>query len=92
MEFLSFDVARKTLDLKKSKDLPVPKQNEVRVRVAYAGICGTDLHILDVRRYHNGLNISSLLPMTQVSHELHVPLFTLENNSPFSSIDVSDWI
>ena len=47
MEFLSFDVASKTLNLKKSKDLPVPKQDEVRVRVAYAGICGTDLHILD---------------------------------------------
>lgn len=24
-------------------DLPEPKENEVRVKVAYAGICGSDL-------------------------------------------------
>ncbi|XP_043260078.1 D-altritol 5-dehydrogenase-like [Colletes gigas] len=46
MEFLSFDVTKKTLALKKAA-VPEPKPDEVRVRVAYAGICGTDLHIID---------------------------------------------
>ncbi|XP_053970354.1 sorbitol dehydrogenase-like [Hylaeus volcanicus] len=46
MEFLSFDVKNKTLSLKKA-EIPVPGPNEVRVRVAYSGICGTDLHILE---------------------------------------------
>ncbi|XP_029056140.1 sorbitol dehydrogenase-like [Osmia bicornis bicornis] len=46
MEFLSFDVTKKTLALRRA-EVPVPAPNEVRVRVAYSGICGTDLHILD---------------------------------------------
>lgn len=47
MEFLSFDIAKKTLALRRT-EVPVPAPDEVRVRVAYSGICGTDLHILDV--------------------------------------------
>nr|XP_003708243.1 PREDICTED: D-arabinitol dehydrogenase 1-like isoform X1 [Megachile rotundata]XP_012152433.1 PREDICTED: D-arabinitol dehydrogenase 1-like isoform X2 [Megachile rotundata] len=46
MESLSFDVTKKTLALTRA-ELPVPAANEVRIRVAYSGICGTDLHILD---------------------------------------------
>ncbi|KAK9302531.1 hypothetical protein QLX08_005511 [Tetragonisca angustula] len=46
MEFLSFDVKNQTLALRKA-EIPTPGPNEVRIRVAYAGICGTDLHILE---------------------------------------------
>ncbi|XP_046742927.1 D-altritol 5-dehydrogenase-like [Diprion similis] len=46
MEFLSFDSKSKSLTLKKG-DIPVPKPDEVLVKVAYSGICGTDLHIVE---------------------------------------------
>lgn len=46
MEFLSFDVKKKQLTLERA-EVPKPAANEVRVRVAYAGVCGTDLHILE---------------------------------------------
>ena len=49
MEYLSFDSLSKSLTLKKRSILPKPAANEVRVKVAYSGICGTDLHILEVR-------------------------------------------
>jgi len=48
MEYLSFNLASKSLVLKKRDILPKPKANEVRIKVAYSGICGTDLHILEV--------------------------------------------
>lgn len=48
MEFLSFDVSSKKLAIEKCA-IPKPKPNEVLVKVAYSGICGTDIHILDVR-------------------------------------------
>ncbi|KAL0116656.1 hypothetical protein PUN28_009943 [Cardiocondyla obscurior] len=47
MEYLSFDSSTKSLTLKKESSLPKPAANEVRVKVAYSGICGTDLHILE---------------------------------------------
>ena len=50
MEFLSFDVSTKKLSLEKCA-IPKPKTDEVLIKVSYSGICGTDLHILDVRRY-----------------------------------------
>ncbi|XP_076164139.1 sorbitol dehydrogenase [Ptiloglossa arizonensis] len=46
MEFLSFDVTKKTLALRRA-EVPEPQPHEVRIRVAYSGICGTDLHILE---------------------------------------------
>ncbi|XP_015595006.1 D-arabinitol dehydrogenase 1 isoform X2 [Cephus cinctus] len=46
MEHLSFDPRDKSLVLKKSP-IPKPTGCEVLVKVAYAGICGTDLHILE---------------------------------------------
>ncbi|XP_043595426.1 D-altritol 5-dehydrogenase-like [Bombus pyrosoma] len=46
MEFLSFDVKNRTLALRRA-EIPTPGPNEVRIRVAYSGICGTDLHILE---------------------------------------------
>ncbi|KAG9430062.1 hypothetical protein HZU67_08343 [Apis mellifera carnica] len=46
MEFLSFDVKNHTLALRRA-DVPNPGPNDVRIRVAYSGICGTDLHILE---------------------------------------------
>lgn len=48
MEFLSLDPVTKELTLNNS-DIPKPKGSDVLIRVAYSGICGTDLHILDVR-------------------------------------------
>jgi len=48
MDFLSMDPVTKELTLN-SCDIPKPKGNEVLIRVAYSGICGSDLHILDVR-------------------------------------------
>lgn len=49
MEYLSFNLSSKSLTLKKRDTLPKPAANEVRIKVAYSGICGTDLHILEVR-------------------------------------------
>lgn len=46
MEYLSFDVIGKTLSLKR-KAIPNPRESEIVVKVSYAGICGTDLHILE---------------------------------------------
>ncbi|XP_046741840.1 D-arabinitol dehydrogenase 1-like [Diprion similis] len=46
MEFLSFDAKDKSLKLEKG-DVPVPEPDEVLIKVAYAGICGTDLHIIE---------------------------------------------
>lgn len=62
MEFLSFDVKNRTLALRRA-EIPTPGPNEVRIRVAYSGICGTDLHILEVRRHHYAFSIS---PLSQV--------------------------
>ncbi|XP_032686133.1 sorbitol dehydrogenase-like [Odontomachus brunneus] len=47
MEYLSFDLSSKSLTLKKSDNIPKPAPDEVRIKVAYSGICGTDLHILE---------------------------------------------
>jgi len=47
MEALQFDPRKKTLALVKT-DLPaIIEKQEVIVKVVYAGVCGTDLHILD---------------------------------------------
>ncbi|KAJ8668174.1 hypothetical protein QAD02_009837 [Eretmocerus hayati] len=46
MEYLSFDAPKKKLELKNGP-IPVPKKDEVLVKVAYSGVCGTDLHILE---------------------------------------------
>ncbi|XP_066593309.1 uncharacterized protein [Prorops nasuta] len=46
MEYLSFDLSKKKLELK-SCAIPKPGPEEIRMRVSYAGICGTDLHILE---------------------------------------------
>ncbi|XP_011165237.1 sorbitol dehydrogenase [Solenopsis invicta] len=47
MEYLSFNSSNKSLTLKKRDILPKPAANEVRIKVTYSGICGTDLHILE---------------------------------------------
>lgn len=47
MEFLSFDPKSKALSLKKGT-LPKPGPKEVLVKVLFSGICGTDLHIIEV--------------------------------------------
>ena len=57
MEFLSFDVKNRSLALRKA-EIPTPGPDEVRIRVAYAGICGTDLHIIEVRRHRHPFSSS----------------------------------
>lgn len=48
MEALQFDSQKKKLSLIKS-DLPaVVDKTDVIIKVVYAGICGTDLHIMEV--------------------------------------------
>ncbi|XP_011301827.1 D-arabinitol dehydrogenase 1 [Fopius arisanus] len=46
MEFLSFNPSTKQLMLD-SCAIPKPKEDEVLIKVAFSGICGTDLHILE---------------------------------------------
>lgn len=48
MDALQFDQVKKSLTLVKL-DLPdVTEKDEVIIKVALAGVCGTDLHILEV--------------------------------------------
>jgi D-arabinose 1-dehydrogenase-like Zn-dependent alcohol dehydrogenase len=49
MEAVQFDPQNKKLSLIKAPLPAGPKKNEVVIRVAYSGICGTDLHIVEVR-------------------------------------------
>ncbi|XP_043289050.1 D-arabinitol dehydrogenase 1-like [Venturia canescens] len=46
MEFLSFNVDSKKLTLEKSS-IPKPAAKDVLIKVSYAGVCGTDIHILE---------------------------------------------
>lgn len=48
MEALQFDSKKKTLSLVKTDVPTITENNEVLVKVVYAGVCGTDLHIIDV--------------------------------------------
>lgn len=48
MEALIFELKTKTLSYKKSPNILKPVDNEILIKVAYSGICGTDLHILEV--------------------------------------------
>uniref|UniRef100_A0A1B6FK96 Enoyl reductase (ER) domain-containing protein n=1 Tax=Cuerna arida TaxID=1464854 RepID=A0A1B6FK96_9HEMI len=47
MEALQFDPRKKTLSLTKTELPAIIDKHEVIVRVTYAGVCGTDLHIMD---------------------------------------------
>ncbi|KAJ1520551.1 hypothetical protein ONE63_003668 [Megalurothrips usitatus] len=47
MEAIVFDPKAKKLSLAKLEVPPPPAKDEVIIKVAYAGICGTDLHIID---------------------------------------------
>ncbi len=46
------------------KDIELPKANEVRIKVAYAGVCGTDMHI-----YHGMMDKRVNIPLT-IGHEM----------------------
>jgi D-arabinose 1-dehydrogenase-like Zn-dependent alcohol dehydrogenase len=48
MEAVQFDPQNKKLSLVKVPLPAEPKKNEAVIRVAYSGICGTDLHIVEV--------------------------------------------
>lgn len=51
MEALQFDAQTKMLAVINTEIPKIKKDNEVLVKVAYAGICGTDLHIIQVCIY-----------------------------------------
>jgi hypothetical protein len=59
MEAVQFDPKNKKLSLVKAPLPAEPNKNEVVIRVAYSGICGTDLHIAEV---HNLLTGNSFSP------------------------------
>jgi len=48
MQAVRFDLSSKKLSLEKVEIPRNPLPDEVIIKVAYAGICGTDLHIIDV--------------------------------------------
>lgn len=49
MEGLLFDKKTGTLKHEKNRKLPVLiNSNDVLVKVVYSGVCGTDLHIIEV--------------------------------------------
>lgn len=48
MEAIEFDGNTKTLNFAKKSVPAITEENQVLVKVAYAGVCGTDLHIIQV--------------------------------------------
>jgi hypothetical protein len=54
MEAVQFDPKNKTLSLIRAPLPSEPNENEVVIRVVYSGICGTDLHITEVRNLLTG--------------------------------------
>jgi threonine dehydrogenase-like Zn-dependent dehydrogenase len=52
MEAIQFDKKKEQILLIKAPQPTAPIRNEVIVKVAYAGICGTDLHIAEVWQSH----------------------------------------
>lgn len=48
MEAITYDARNKKLDLIKTNIPDVKDPNDVLIKVAFAGICGTDLHIIQV--------------------------------------------
>ena len=67
---------------------PVPGPGEVAVKVAYCGICGTDLHI-----FHGSMD-SRVHPPQAVGHEVSgtvaAVVHALGLGTPFSEIALSD--
>jgi threonine dehydrogenase-like Zn-dependent dehydrogenase len=53
MEAVVFDKKSGTLTYTNEAELPVlESENDVLIRVIYSGICGTDLHIIEVSVYY----------------------------------------
>ncbi|SNR16625.1 zinc-dependent alcohol dehydrogenase [Tenacibaculum jejuense] len=46
------------------KEIEAPKEGDVRIKVAYAGVCGTDMHI-----YHGMMDGRVAIPLT-IGHEM----------------------
>lgn len=53
MEAVEFDPKKKTLTLINAAIPAVVEKNDVVIKVVYAGICGTDLHVVDVSSLNN---------------------------------------
>lgn len=51
MEAIQFNPAKQELNLIKKEKPKAPVGDEVLVKVAYSGICGTDLHIAEVSKF-----------------------------------------
>ncbi|TCI94164.1 zinc-dependent alcohol dehydrogenase [Tenacibaculum sp. M341] len=56
------------------KDIETPKADEVRIKVAYAGVCGTDMHI-----YHGMMDKRVSIPLT-IGHEMSGTIDALGEN------------
>lgn len=65
MDAITYDVRSKKLDLIKVNIPDVIDKDSVLIKVAYAGICGTDLHIIQVRLT---IFISQVLSMINYHH------------------------
>lgn len=59
----SYYEGNKTFSVKE-KQMTAPKEGEVRIKVAYCGICGSDVHI-----YHGNMDSRVTIPQT-VGHEM----------------------
>lgn len=51
MEAIQFTANTKKLEYSKIPIPKISKPNEVLIKVAYAGICGTDLHVIQVKYF-----------------------------------------
>ncbi len=56
------------------KEIEAPKADEVRIKVAYAGVCGTDMHI-----YHGMMDKRVSIPLT-IGHEMSGTIDALGEN------------
>lgn len=52
MEAIQFNPVKQELNLVKKEKPKAPVGDEVLVKVAYSGICGTDLHIAEVSQIY----------------------------------------
>jgi NADPH:quinone reductase-like Zn-dependent oxidoreductase len=78
MEAVQFDPKNKELSLIKTPLPSEPNKYEVVIRVAYSGICGTDLHITEV---HNPLKGNCFSPESGVLFIIFSTIWILNKHS-----------
>ena len=67
------------------KDIRPPKENEVVVKVAYCGICGTDIHI-----YNGDEGSVEVVPPVVLGHEASGVVY--QTGSAFTSLAIGDHV